>query len=151
MRALALLPLVLCGCLPVSTYYAEGVSFAELDRDNTRCDVAALRDAPVAHQTRQHAPRYVPHRVCNAAGHCHTNGGVWVPGDIYSVDVNADLRKRVKAQCMGDRGYSPVELPACPPAVAQAAPPGPSPVLPRLNAQSCAIRTDGGLRIVTQG
>ena len=67
MRALALLPLALCGCLPVSTYYAEGVSFAQLDRDNTRCDVAALRDAPVATQTRQHPPRYIPRQVCNPA------------------------------------------------------------------------------------
>ncbi len=147
----ALCLLVLPGCLPVSTYYAEGVSAAKLERDNTTCDVQALRDAPVANQTRQSPPRYVPRRVCDAAGNCYTQGGYWVPGDIYTVDVNKDLRKRVKALCMGDRGYSPVELPACPRGVAEAAPPGPSPVLPRLNANSCAIRTDGGLRVVTKG
>lgn len=151
MRAIWILPLLLCGCLPVSTYYAEGVSAARLDRDNTQCDVVALRDAPVANQTRQYPSRFVPRRVCDASGQCYNRGGYWVPGEIYTVDVNKDLRGRVKALCMGDRGYRPVELPACPQGVAQAAPPGPSPVLPRLNANSCAIRTDGGLRIVTQG
>jgi len=143
--------LFVSGCLPVSTYYAEGVSAAQLARDDTRCDVQALREAPVANQTRQYPPRFVPRRICDPAGNCYNSGGYWVPGDIYTVDVNADLRSRVKALCMADRGYRPVELPSCPKGVAQAAPPGPSPVLPSLNANSCAIRTDGGLRIVTQG
>ena len=40
--------LFLSGCLPVSTYYAEGVSAARLARDDTGCDVAALRDAKLA-------------------------------------------------------------------------------------------------------
>jgi hypothetical protein len=147
-----LAPMLLIGCLPVSTYYAEGVSFAQLERDNTQCDVAALRDAPVATRTRQYPPQYVPRRVCDQAGNCFNRGGYWVPGEIYSVDVNASLRSRVKALCMADRGYRPVELPACPQGVANAAPPGPSPVLPRLDARSCAIRTQGGgFRIVTQG
>ena len=154
MRALLTiaLPLVLSGCLPLSTYYAEGVSFAQFERDTTNCDVRALRDAPVANQVRQGAPRYIPRRVCRADGHCYTHGGYWVPGEIYTVDVNASLRARVKGQCMGDLGYRPVEIPACPQGVAQAAPPGPSATLPRLNARSCAIKTgDGRFRIVTQG
>ncbi|WP_299280683.1 hypothetical protein [uncultured Tateyamaria sp.] len=142
----------LSGCAPVSTYYAEGVSFAQLERDNTRCDVAALRDAPVATKVRQYPPRYISRKVCNHKGHCYNHGGYWVPGEIYSVDVNADLRARVKSLCMGDRGYRPVEVPTCPRGVAEAAPLGPSPVLPRLNSASCAIRTEGGgFRIVTQG
>lgn len=148
---LAIAILILPGCLPVSTFYAEGVSAAQLERDTTRCDVQALRDAPVANQTRQSAPRYVPRRVCGPAGNCYDRGGYWIPGEVYTVDVNADLRKRVKAMCMADRGYTPVELPACPRSVAEAAPAGPSPVLPRLNPNSCAIRTDGGLRVVTKG
>lgn len=78
--ALALVTLVLTGCLPVTTYYAEGVSAAQLERDRTRCDVQALREAPVANQTRQSAPRYVPRRVCNAAGQCYDRGGYWIPG-----------------------------------------------------------------------
>ncbi|MEL6808416.1 MAG: hypothetical protein AAFO97_11600 [Pseudomonadota bacterium] len=147
----AIAALCLSGCLPVSTYYAEGVTAAQFARDDTNCDVQALREAPVANQTRQSAPRYIPRRTCDAAGNCYSHGGYWVPGEIYTVDVNADLRARVKGLCMSDRGYAPVELPACPRGVAEAAPPGPSPVLPRLNPNSCAIKTDGGLRIVTQG
>lgn len=149
--ALALALLFVPGCLPVTTFYAEGVTAARLERDRTACDVAALRAAPVANQTRQAPPRYVPRRVCNAAGQCYDQGGYWLPGEITTVDVNASLRARVTAQCMGDLGYRAIELPACPRGVADAAPPGPSPVLPRLNPNSCAIRTDGGLRIVTQG
>jgi len=141
----------LSGCLPVSTYYAEGVTAAKFLRDDTDCDVKALREAPVANQTRQSPPRYIPRRYCDANGNCYNRGGYWVPGDIYTVDVNASLRARVKGLCMSDRGYSPVELPACPRGVAEAAPPGPSPVLPRLNSNSCAIKTEGGLRIVTRG
>lgn len=147
---LALLP-VLSGCLPLSTYYAEGVSFAQFERDTTQCDVRALRDAPVATKVRQGPPHYITRRHCNRHGHC-VNRGVWVPGDIYSVDMNADLRARVKSQCMGGLGYRPVEIPACPQGVARAAPPGPSATLPRLNGRSCAIKTgDGRFRIVTQG
>lgn len=142
----------LIGCLPVSTYYAEGVSVAKRDRDDLECDVAALRDAPVANQTRQSAPIYVPSRSCDRRGRCYRRGGYWVPGDIYTVDVNAGLRNRIKAQCMADRGYRPVEIPACPLAVANAAPAGATTVLPRLGPQSCAIRNDdGSLLIVTQG
>jgi len=143
---------LLAGCLPVRTFYAEGASFAALERDNTRCDVAALRDAPVATQVHQAPPRFVRRRSCNAAGHCKYHGGYWVPGDVYTVDVNADLRRRVKNQCMADRGYRPVEIPACPSGVANAAPAGPSSTLPRLSENSCAIRTEGGgFRIVNQG
>ncbi|MEO0401302.1 MAG: hypothetical protein AAF214_02905, partial [Pseudomonadota bacterium] len=143
--------LAFAACAPVSTFYAEGVSFAQLERDTTRCDVAALKDAPVANQTRQGPPRYISRRVCDAAGACHTRGGYWVPGDIYTVDVNKDLRTRVKSLCMQDRGYRPVDVPVCPQNIAKRAPEGRSPILPRLNANSCAIRTDGGFRIVTQG
>lgn len=139
-------------CLPLNTYYAEGVRFADLERDNTACDVIALRDAPVANVVRQGPPQYIRRRHCDSSGNCHVSGGYWVPGDIYTVDVNAGLRARVKGQCMADRGYRPVELPACPPGVADAAPEGISTVLPRLTPQSCAIRREGGgFRVVNQG
>lgn len=142
----------LIGCFPVSTYYAEGVSVAKRDRDELACDVAALRDAPVANQTRQTAPIFVPQRSCDRHGRCYGGGGYWVPGNVYTVDVNASLRSRVKAQCMADRGYRPVDIPICPVGIANAAPPGKTTVLPRLGPQSCAIRNeDGSLLIVTQG
>ncbi|MEL7090346.1 MAG: hypothetical protein AAFN94_01300 [Pseudomonadota bacterium] len=153
MRAVCLTPvfIALTGCLPINTFYAEGVSVEKLKRDTLACDVQALRDAPVANQTRQAPPRRISRKVCNAQGHCYDNS-YWVPGEIYTVDVNADLRRRIKTQCMADQGYRPVELPACPQSVAEAAPEGASPVLPRLTKQSCAIRRPGGrLRIVNKG
>ncbi|MEM6760586.1 MAG: hypothetical protein AAF601_14005 [Pseudomonadota bacterium] len=153
MRALYLTPVLIgmAGCLPVDTFYDEGVSFAELERDNLACDVQALRDAPAANRTRQGPPRRISRTVCTAPGHCYATG-YWVPGEIYTVDVNAGLRRRVKGQCMADQGYRPVELPACPQSVAEAAPAGASDVLPRLTAQSCAIRRpDGRFRIVNKG
>ncbi|MEL6884001.1 MAG: hypothetical protein AAFP87_05790 [Pseudomonadota bacterium] len=135
---------VLAACLPLRTFYAEGVSVKTLDRDNTACDVAALKAAPVANVVRQGPPRYVRNRVCDGRGNCYYSGGFWVPGEVYSVDANADLRARVKAQCMSDRGYAFVEIPACPPAVANAAPPGETLILPKLNENTCAIRNRNG-------
>lgn len=139
-------------CAPLRTYYAEGVSFATLERDNTRCDVLALRDAPVATVVRRDPPRFVRRRHCDSSGQCVYRGGIWVPGEVYTVDVNADLRARVKGQCMADRGYRPVQIPTCPSGVADAAPPGRTTILPTLNENSCVIRNqDGSFQIVTRG
>lgn len=139
-------------CLPLRTYYAEGVSIAMLERDNTQCDVVALRDAPVANVVRQGPPRFIRTRHCNSAGQCSTSGGYWIPGDVYTVDTNADLRARVKGQCMADRGYRPVEIPACPAGVARAAPEGQTITLPTLNETSCVIRNqDSSIQIVNRG
>ena len=144
----------LAGCLPVSTYYREGVSLATVERDELRCEVAALRDAPVHEVVRQGPPVYVPGKqVCTATGVCSSTPGHYVPGEIYTVDRNKSLRQSLARQCMVNRGYAPVEIPACPNAVAQAAPaPSASDRLPKLTPESCAIRTPGGgIQIVTQG
>lgn len=135
---------VMAACLPLRTYYADGVSVAQLDRDTTACDVQALKAAPVAERVRQGPPRLIRTRSCDPHGNCGYTGSVWVPGEIYTVDVNAELRRRVKAQCMADRGYRPVEIPACPPGVANAAPPGQTTILPPLNEKTCVIRNQNG-------
>lgn len=141
----------LSGCQPVRTFYAEGAHVDVLARDNTACDVIALRDAPVANEVRQGAPYYVPRRYCHKGGRCY-NDGFWVPGDVYTVDVNRDLRRRVKTHCMADLGYAPVEIPRCPYSIANAAPPGETTVLPRLTENSCVIlNDDGSFQIVKQG
>lgn len=141
---------VLCvaGCGPLRTYYAEGVTVDRLNRDQNACEVAALRDAPVATQVRQGPPRYIPRRYCDRDGHCYTRG-YWVPGEIYSVDVNADLRNRLLNQCMGDLGYRPVEIPRCSSSVSQSAPLRATTILPALNENSCVIKNqDGTIQIV---
>ncbi len=148
----ALLLLAACAT-PLSIYYRPGVSVARMQTDQTRCQVSALRDAPVASQIRQRPPIYVPgRRVCDASGVCYTEPGYWVEGAIYTVDPNADLRARLETMCMAAKGYQPVSIPACPGAIAQAAAPARTRQLPTLSENSCAIRNqDGSWQIVTRG
>ncbi|WP_353343917.1 hypothetical protein [Aquicoccus sp. SU-CL01552] len=137
--------LFLVGCAPMSLYYQPGVSVARMQDDTTRCEVRALREAPVATQIRQSPPTFVPgRRICNPKGECHVRPGHWVDGPIYTVDVNAGLRARVTQLCMSEKGYDPVTLPLCPAEVRQATPPGVTRVLPRLTEGACVIRNDDG-------
>lgn len=144
---------LLAACLPLDLYYREGVSVARMQADQTQCEVRALRDAPVASQIRRRPPVYVPpERVCDAQANCVTRPGYWVEGEIFTVDVNADLRARVADQCMIARGYRATTIPACPQSVANAAPPAATRILPPLSGNSCVIRNRGGTwQIVTRG
>ena len=135
----------LSACAPLSIYYKPGVSVSRLNTDRTECEVAALRDAPVSNQIRQNPPVYVPgDLVCDAAGNCLRRAGYWVSGGLYTVDVNADLRGRVKDICMAQRGYQPVSIPLCSDSVKRAAAPRATVQLPELSEASCAIRYDDG-------
>jgi len=139
------LGLLLAACAPMTLYYRSGVSVAKMQQDTTRCEVRALREAPVATQIRQYPPTYIPGgRVCNERGECWTRPGRWIEGPIYTVDVNARLRARVMALCMAEKGYDEVTLPNCPPEVRNATPPGVTTVLPRLTQEACVIRNDDG-------
>ena len=148
----ALLLLAACAS-PLSIYYRPGVSVARMQTDQTRCQVSALRDAPVATQVRQHPPIYLPgRRICDSSGACYTEPGYWVDGGIYTVDPNADLRARLETMCMAAKGYQPVSIPPCPSAVAEAVTPARTRQLPTLSENSCAIRNqDGSWQIVTRG
>jgi hypothetical protein len=151
--ATLLLTLALPACAPLTLYYKAGTPVATVERDTTACQVQALRDAPVANQVRRTPPTYVPpRRTCDSAGNCTTTAGYYLPGEVYTVDVNSALRKKVENQCMADRGYSPASIPACPQGVKQAAPLAATATLPRLTPKSCAIRNrDGSFQIVNQG
>lgn len=144
---------VLTGCLPLNTYYREGAKLNALLADETACEVDALAKAPVANEIRREPPRYVrERRICKANGNCYHTGGYWIPGEVYTVDVNKPLRKKLELQCMSGKGYAPVEIPACPSGIADAAPARASEVLPRLTSDSCAIRyKDGRFQIVNRG
>ena len=137
-------------CAPLSIYHKPGVDVATWRQQTTRCEVQALQQAPVAMETRQEPDRYIPPRTfCNDAGECVTEGGYWIPGRFYQVDVNAGLRKRVEAQCMAARGYQPVNIPRCPPGTQVS---GATQVLPPLSAASCIVPLEGGrFAIVTRG
>jgi len=134
-------------------YYQPGLSIAKAENDTLDCEVAALRDAPVANQVRQAPGFFVPRtRSCTASGACYYRGGYWEPGPIYSVDVNAGLRPQLTDRCMAQKGYAPVSIPACPQSVADAAPARATTTLPQLSANSCSIRnSDGTVQIVNQG
>lgn len=144
--------LILAGCAPMSIYYRTGTPVARMQADTTRCEVRALREAPVATQIRQYPPTYVPGaRVCNARGDCWTRPGYWIDGPLYTVDVNARLRARVEQLCMAEKGYRPVDLPLCPAEVRQSTPPGVTTVLPPLTPEACVIRnSDGSWQIVAR-
>ena len=150
----ALLPILVlaaaAGCGPVSIYYKPGESVTRLDTDRTGCQVAALRDAPVANQIRQNPPIYIPGaRRCDAAGNCIQEPGHYVSGGFYTVDVNAPLRDRVEGMCMARKGYQPVQIPRCSQAVIDAAPKRATERLPQLTTSSCVIPyRDGTWQIV---
>ena len=141
--------LILTSCAPLSIYHRAGVPVARMLVDETRCEVQALKDAPVANQIRQRPPVFVPGRkICNGPK-CTYQAGYWEPGDIYTIDVNAGLRGRVETQCMARLGYQPVEVPLCQGSVKSAVVPRQTQVLPKLGENACAIRyKDGTWQIV---
>ena len=151
--SLALIAFMMAACQPVSMYYRPGVTVTKANEDSLNCEVSALKDAPVVQQIRQTPSTYIPPRqYCTADGRCSIRGGYWEPGRVYTVDVNAQLRRRLTDRCMAASGYVPVSIPACPQSVANATPPGLTNVLPELTENSCSIRNDdGSFQIVNRG
>jgi hypothetical protein len=136
--------LAVAACSPLSIYYRPGVEVSRMQADATRCEVEALKRAPVATQIRQNPPIYFPgNRYCTGTG-CYYGPGYWVDGGIYTVDVNRDLRIRVQNLCMAEKGYQPVTLPRCPARIASAVTPAQTSTLPALSGNSCVIRHDDG-------
>jgi hypothetical protein len=144
--------LLLTGCsTSLSIYHREGAVVSRMQNDLLNCEVSALADVPVSTQIRRGPPEYYPgYRVCQNDGRCYYRGGYFFPGEVYTVDGNLGLRKRVLQQCMANQGYSPVTVPNCPNAVRSKVPVAATQVLPQLSEQSCAIRNDdGSWQIVT--
>ena len=129
-------------CSPVTAYHREGVTRAEFQDDLLTCRVEALQDAPVANQLRRGPPQYIPgYRSCTSSGSCYRTGGFFYPGEVYSVDVNASLRRDLRTRCMAKQGYSAVELPRC---TYEAPPLIPTDTLPVLSATSCVVKDANG-------
>ena len=143
-KIMILVFVVLSACAPMTVYYKDGGSVTRMQDDLLSCQVAALKDAPVASEIRRSAPVFVPsRRYCNA-GHCYHRGGYFVDGQVYTVDVNARLRNDLEAQCMRNKRYAPVEIPDCPNHVAREAAPTQTDVMPPLTPSSCVIRDRSG-------
>jgi hypothetical protein len=142
---LCVLLLGVAACAPLSIYHRPGVAVAKMEDDLLGCQVVSLEQAPVASQVRQGPPIYVPGRYyCNKRGHCYRQYGYYIPGDIYTIDVNASLRRKLETRCMARKGYQRVEIPNCPAGVTMEPSPADTQVLPPLTENSCAIRGSGG-------
>ena len=146
--AVLVVMLTLAACAPAPVYYREGVSMAKMENDLLNCKVAAVKDAPVASQLRRGAPRYYPGYLrCNHGGQCYRTGGYFYPGEVYSVDVNAGLRKDLENRCMARKGYAPVALPRCPAGTASGAATDQTAqvnTMPPLSQNSCIIDDKAG-------
>lgn len=136
---------LLAACAPMELYYQNGGSVARMQDNLLSCEVAALRDAPVASEIRRRPPVFVPSRRHCTGGHCYHRGGYFVDGQIYTVDVNARLRGDLEARCMRNKGYSPVEIPNCPARLAREISPAQTDVMPPLTQSSCVIRDGSGM------
>jgi hypothetical protein len=149
--SLGLAALLLAACGPLGLYHKAGVPVAAMNSTLTDCEVEALAKVPVDRRIERDPIRIVPRRVCDSAGNCtvvHDRVG----GEVRTWDANANLRARVLNQCMTNKGFTYVNLPACPQGIRNAAPAGATTVLPRLAPNSCAIRNgDGTFQIVTPG
>ena len=146
---LALLALAACG--PLGLYHKAGVPVATMNSTLTDCEVEALGKVPVDRRIERDPVRIVPRRICDSAGNC-TVVYERVGGEVRTYDANVGLRQRVLNQCMANKGYTYVNLPACSQGIKSAAPVGATTVLPRLAPNSCAIRNgDGTFQIVTPG
>ena len=98
--------------------YKAGVGWAEIDRDKINCEIEAAQRVPqnIVVQT---SPSYTTptQTYCNQVGTqtiCNTTGGQTYGGQTTSTDANAGLRSRAYAQCMAQKNYRFVDIPACP-------------------------------------
>ncbi len=146
---LSLLSVTVAACGPIPVYYREGASVARLEEDGLSCKVAALKDAPVENQIRQHPPQYFPgERICTD-GRCWTRPGYWIDGQIYTVDVNLGLRRQLEQSCMEKKGYRQVSLKRCSMDEASSRLASQSNRLPPLSEQTCVWKSpDNTLRIL---
>lgn len=135
---------MLCGCAPLSIYYKEGETVARMDRDETACEVTALRQVPPDLRSRYIPPTYSPYQVCNALGHCSWRQRLVSPGRWERYDANEGLRARVATQCMADKGYARTKIKRCDAETTRAVTIRATQVLPPLNEGSCAIRLKSG-------
>lgn len=81
--------------------YKAGATHAETDRAVTDCQVSAAQRVP-------------PNSYMQATPTYTMSNGRTVGGYAYPVDANTELRVRVFRQCMGDKGFRYVNIPACP-------------------------------------
>ncbi|MBV0891879.1 hypothetical protein KTN05_08455 [Paracoccus sp. Z118] len=113
----AMLALSSCGPSTVNLPWRDGVSYAQVDAANTQCDVHALQQVPQAISTTT-TPVHVtpPNIICNQIGNqtfCNDYGSHRSGGHTQTTDLNLDLRKRVKNQCLAHFGVQVISFQRC--------------------------------------
>ncbi|WP_299842811.1 hypothetical protein [uncultured Roseovarius sp.] len=142
----------LTSCAPLQIFYKEGETVARMERDQTTCEVSALRQVPTDIRSRYIPPVYEPYQYCHGYGHCYWRHQLISPGRYERYDANEGLRSKVSDQCMADQGYARAKIKRCDTATTRATRLRATQVLPPLTAQSCAIRLKSGRwKIVTPG
>ncbi len=136
--------LLAAACAPLQLYYKEGETVARMDRDETGCEVTALRQVPADIRTRYIPPQYQHYKVCHGAGYCHWQRRMISPGRYESYDANLPLRTSVTEQCMADKGYVRTSIKRCDAATIEATALHATTVLPPISENSCAIRLKSG-------
>ncbi|MDF1855815.1 hypothetical protein [Pseudooceanicola sp.] len=145
-RTLLALPLLalLAGCLPYTLYHRSGVSVDDVRRDEVDCGRIALAQAPVEMELDIIPGRVIMQPViCDAAGNCRGGRARELPDRHIRRDVNEELRRLIARQCMAERGYQRLTLPACSEQISKAVEPAITRVLPKLTPQACVIRRGG--------
>lgn len=144
--------LVVSACSPLTIYHRAGVPVADVERTLLQCQVAALKDAPIAKQRVQSPPIFVPpRRICNGSGVCVVRPGYFDDGIVEVFDANRELRIRLERQCMADKGFAPTQITRCPLGTARDLERSQTRILPSLSTQSCAVvYPDGSWQILEQ-
>ncbi len=135
---------MLGGCLPYTLYHRAGVTTDTARGDEVACGRIALAQAPVAME-REIIPGDIVQGpdICDAQGRCRPGPVREIPDRYRLRDVNEDLRNLIARQCMAERGYDRVTLPACSDAIARSVAPAITRVMPKLTSKACVIRRGG--------
>lgn len=111
--------LVLAGCQtePTRTIFKPGATYEQTQDALDACKIASLREIPQSMATQTTGGFYSPGTVqCSTVGgftSCNQVGGVNIPAQSTSYDVNEGLRDRFIDRCLASKGFAVLDIPAC--------------------------------------
>lgn len=113
--------LVAVGCTttePARYIYKAGATRVDKQAALDACKIDSFQRIPQSVVSETNGGYYNPgHLQCSTVGtstNCYRVGAVNIPATTNTYDVNEGLRGRFIAQCLVNKGYSVVDLPACP-------------------------------------
>lgn len=123
--------LVLSGCVQTAAWHKGSVTQKRANTQLTTCQVKATKDVPTS----------IENKITGGV----MIGYIWLP-TTSDVDTNDQLRSKVVAQCMTNKGYQSVALPLC-------TPNAPMPDMNKravINENSCFKQLSGGYYAIAQ-